>query len=203
MKMLYRSLIMMLLAFVSLPLLAAETGEAIKPWWAEVQVISNKNPSRALLWYEKDLTERFGFYALAEKESDGYAEFYIGPKVKAFDWLTLGVGVGHEVVPREFSSVRKNVYLNAELGKVSVWGLFENGRSGMWDKVTVTYAASDKFGAGVMHERSFGYGPRVEFNFGDTHKTQLWVAILQGRYPNADDIVQKTTTAIVGINASF
>lgn len=187
-----------------LPLAATAADEEETPsWWAEVQVISNKNPSRALLWYEKDFTEHFGIYALAEKETDGFSQFYVGPKVMLAKWLTLGVGVGREVVPNEFSSVRKNVYLNAELGKLSIWGLLEKGASGKWDKITATYAFTDTFGAGVMHETGFGYGPRVEVNFTGKLKPQLWVAALTGRYPNDEDVVQRKTTVLVGFNINF
>ncbi len=191
MRQIYRSLILMLLALVSLPLLAAETGEeAVKPWWVEAQAVSGRHPSKAIVWYERDLTDRIGFYALLEKESaDGYAQAYVGPKFKVSDRLTVGTGVGRETMTG-LSGVRRNIYYDANWKDFSSFGTFESGVSGRWHKVTVTYAINERWGVGLMGETDLGRGPRVEYNFADKAKTQIWV----GATHNA---------IIIGINASF
>lgn len=192
---LYRSLILIMLwVFVSLPLLAAETDEAKLPWWVETQAVSGKHPSKVIVWYEKDLTDRFGFYALAEKESaDGYTQSYVGPKFKFSDHLTLGVGIGRETMTG-LSGVRRNVYYDANWGKFSSFGTKETGPSGPWHKVTVTYAVNERWGVGLIDETDLGRGPRVEYNF--ANKTQLWIGIPRNRDT-------KETAIVLGINISF
>lgn len=198
MNKLYGSLILMVLCLsVSLPSRAVEAdSEAKTPWWIELQAVSGKDkPAKAAVWYEKDLTEHLGFYALIEKESIGrYTEAYAGPKFKFSDRLTVGVGIGRET-DTTMSAVRKNVYYDANWEKFSSFGTFENGGSGRWHKVTVTYALSDKFGVGVMHETFLGLGPRLEYNIPGT-KMQLWGALLHDRDTGKN-------TSVLAINFSF
>lgn len=145
--------------------------------WVEAQVPS-RGPSKILGWYEKDFSETVGMYVLTEAESDGYRQFYLGPRVKPLDWLTLGIGIGRETFHDEFSGTRKNAYVNAEFEKLSVWWIYETGPSGPWKKFTVTKEVSKNFGAGGMYETGLGYGPRVEYNLTRDKKTQIWGAVL-------------------------
>lgn len=191
--------LILLCLFVSVPATAAEDEKELG-FWFETQVVGNGS-QRFIGWYERDLSDKFGFYAFAEKESDGYKQFYLGPKAKPFDWLTVGIGVGREFVPDESTSIRRSAYLNAELEKMSVWAIFENGGSGAWHKVTATYALNDRWGVGLMKETDLGFGPRVEYNI--KKDVQFWIAVLRGGVPNSDGIAETRTTAVLGFNFSF
>lgn len=194
----HRSLILMLLfAFVSLPLFAAEPEEEKElGFWVEAQVAS-KQPARAIIWYERDVTKQFGFFAFVWKESDGYREVIAGPTWKPFKKLQLGFGVGNETVPQEGRGSRRMFFFEANpTDELNLHGSFERGRaSGPWHKVTATYALSEKFGIGLMDETIIGRGPRLEFNTKiENKKTQFWAAGLEKA---------GTKTLILGVNVSF
>lgn len=198
MNKLYSSLILMLLALVSLPLLAVEVDEKEKDlgFWFEAQAVSGKkNASSIIGWYEHDFTDTVGFYGLAVKESDGYREFYVGPKFKLSDQLTVGVGIGREAMT-DLNSVRRNFYYDANWEKFSSFGTFENGGSGRWHKVTVTYKLTEKIGAGVMGQTLLGNGPRLEYKFENKNKVTVWGAMLYSRDTGK-------TTSVLGVNFSF
>lgn len=196
------SIAIFLLGLVTLPVLAAGTEEEKElGFWVEAQVVS-KQPSRAILWYEKDVTEQFGFFAFVWKESDGYREILVGPTWKPLEGLQLGVGIGREAMPEEGRGSRRLFFFNATKGNLNLYGSFEDGRtSGPWHKVTATYAVSEKLGVGVMKETGLGLGPRVQYSVGKN--VQVWGAALRGDIPNADDVLQKKTTVLFGINYSF
>lgn len=200
-----RSLILMVLLFaiLSLPLLAAGTEEEKElGFWVEAQVLSRKQPSRVILWYEKDLTDSFGFFAFAWKESDGYREVLAGPTWKPFKELQIGFGIGREIVPGEDRGSRRLFFFDATKGDFNLYGAFENGRvSGPGHKVTATYALNERLGIGAMTEKGLGLGPRLEYNV--KKNVQIWGAALRGRVPNADDVLEKKTTVLLGVNYSF
>jgi hypothetical protein len=193
------SLILMLcFMFVSLSSKAAETDEKEKDlgFWFEAQAVSGKkNASSIIGWYEHDFTDTIGFYGLAVKESDGYREFYVGPKFKLSDRLTVGVGIGREAMT-DLNSVRRNFYYDASWEKFSSFGTFENGGSGRWHKVTVTYKLTEKIGAGVMDQSVLGQGPRLEYKFENKNKVTVWGAMLHSRDTGGN-------TSVIGINFSF
>ncbi len=189
MRKFFSSLILMLCMFASVPAMAAETNNGVGLWF-EGQVISN-GLSSVICYYEKSLTDSFGFYVLVEKESNGYYEFYAGPKWKPLEWLEVGVGVGMENMP---NSTRWNFFFDANWEKVGVSGSFENGGSGAWHKVTATYAVSKHIGVGVMDETGFEPGPRLEYNI--KKNVQVWGALLR----NQDT---KENTSVFAINFSF
>lgn len=168
--------LILLCLFVSVSAIAAEKDDELG-FWFEVQAVSGDNPSKIIGWYEKDLTDSFGFYVLAEKESaDKYRQFYIGPTWRISPWLQVGVGIGREVMTG-LNSVRKNFFFDANIGKVNAFGTFETGESGPWHKATLTYAFTEKFGAGLINETGFGNGLRAEFNTKiERKKTQFWIA---------------------------
>jgi len=182
---------------------AAETEEA-KPWWIEVQAVSRKQPARAIIWYERELTSTFGFFAFMWKESDRYRELLIGPTWKPLEDVQLGCGVGREYLPDEGGrGPRSTCFVEASRRKFSLAALFENGRaSGSWNKTTVTYTLSERFGMGLMHETDLGNGPRLEWNV--RKDVQIWAALLRGNILNTDDIVvEKKLTALLAVNFSF
>ena len=126
--------------------LATETDEKELGFWVEVQKPSGK-PARAILWFERDVTEQFGFFAFAWNESDGYREYLAGPTWKPFKGLQLGLGFGHETIPGEGSGARRIFLLDATKDDINVYVAFERGRaSGPWKKITATYALSERFG---------------------------------------------------------
>ncbi len=185
------------------PSKAAETDEAKElGFWVEAQVLSRKQPSRAILWYEKDVTDSFGFFAFAWKESDGYREFVAGPTWKPFEGLQVGAGIGREVVPEEGRGMVRMFFFDATRGNFNLYGAFENGRvSGPWEKITATYAVTERFGLGIMHESGLGNGPRFEWNI--RKDFQVWGAFLRGRVTGTDDISEKKATTVFGVNFSF
>ena len=192
MEKLCRSLILMLCMFVSLPVTAAETDEKKDMgFWFEVQTIS-KNPSRLLGWYQRDIVDSFGVFAFVEQDSDGYEQYYLGPKWKPTEWLELGIGIGRETVPDEFTTTRRAFFFSANWEKVGVSGSFENGGSGAGHKVTATYAVSERIGVGVMDEAGLGLGPRLEYNI--KKNVQMWGALLRN---------SEKTTSVFAVNFSF
>ena len=203
MNKLYRSLILMLLVFVSLPLLAAETEEEKElGLWVEAQGVSGGRPARAIIWYEKDITDSFGFFAFAWKESDGYHEFVAGPTWKPFDGAQIGCGIGRETTREEGSGSRRSCFAEVALGKVNFYAAVERGGfSGPWKKLTATYVLFERFGIGLMHETGLGNGPRLEWNV--RKDIQVWAALLRGNALNAEDVLEKKSTALIAVNFSF
>lgn len=185
---------LLLVMLVSLSAMAAETSEEKElGFWFEAQTIS-KNPSRLLGQYQRDLADSFGLFVFVEQDSDGYEQYYLGPKWKPLEWLELGIGIGRETVPDEFTATRRAFFFNANWEKVGVSGSFENGGSGAWHKVTATYAFNKRFGAGLMDESSLGLGPRLEYNI--KKNVQVWGALL--RNPTT-----KEDVSVFAINFNF
>jgi hypothetical protein len=180
---------------VSVPAFSAETVDKEIGGWIEAQAVSGDKPSKVIGWYEHEIKDSFGFYVLVEKESaDHYRQFYVGPTFKPFPWLQIGAGIGREA-DTTLNSVRRNVFFDATVGKLNVFGTFENGGSGFWNKVTATYAVTERYGVGVMHETLLGSGLRAEFNTKvEDKKTQLWAAALEQ---------SGKKTLVLGINVSF
>jgi hypothetical protein len=182
------SLTLMLCSLVSLTSSAAETGE--RGFWFEVQAIKN-NPSKVIGYYERDLTDSFGFYVLTEAESDGYRQAYGGPKWKPLPWLEVGVGIGKENMP---NAMRRNAFFSIDKDKLSVFGTFENSGSGRWHRVTAVYKINESVGAGMMDETLLGFGPRVEYNL--KKNVTLWGALLHDRNNG-------NTVSTLAVNFSF
>lgn len=185
---------MLYFVFVSLPVMAAGTNDKVGLWF-EGQVISN-GLSKAIGYYEKNLTNSIGLYVLAEKESNGYYEFYAGPKWKPLEWLEIGVGVGKENVP---NSTRRNFFFDANGEKFSAYGTFENGGSGRWHQVKLVYRLTNKIGVGAMDETSLGLGPRVEYHI--KKNVHVWGAVLRNR--EEEDKDTRKTISVLAINFSF
>ncbi|MCR4275790.1 MAG: hypothetical protein NUV90_00160, partial [Candidatus Parcubacteria bacterium] len=168
MNKLYGSLILMLLCLsVSLPLLAAETDEEAKElgFWVELQTVSSRLPAKAIVWYERELTENFGLYAFVWKEADGYQEYIVGPTWKPVEELQLGCGIGRESTREEGRGARWSCFADATIGKLNLSGAAENGRiSGPWKKITVTYAVTNLLEPGFIYETGFGNGLILKLN---------------------------------------
>lgn len=200
MNKLYRSLILMLFAFVSLPLLAAETEEAKKPWWTEVQAQSD-GTAKAILWYEKELTPSVGFFALATTDTTRYAAMYAGPYWKPTEWLQLGVGIGRENQP---NSMRRAAFYSIDTDKFYSFGTVENGGSGPWYRAHAIYRLNERWNVGVMMERDVGFGPRVEHYINKKNDTIVWVAAPRGSVPNIEAGIRETkTTWMFGLSTGF
>lgn len=199
MKRLRSLIISLLLLFVSLPILAAETEEVKKPWWTEV-LMQSDGTSKAILWYERDVTESFGFFALATAEDPSrYAAVYAGPYWKPTDWSQIGVGIGRENQP---NAVRRALFYSIDTEKFYSFGTFENGGSGPWHRAHAIYRLNEKWSAGAMTERDVGFGPRIEFN--PTKDSIIWISVLRGNVPNAElELKERKTTVMVGFSISF
>lgn len=188
------TLILMLFSLASLPVMAAGTdADKDLGFFVEAQTTS-RHVTSVLGWYQHDFTDSLGFYALVDKESDGYREWYVGPKWKPLDWLEVGIGIGRETIPCVGNAIRRNAYFLADTEKFVVLGTFENGGSGPWHKVTVVYKLLDSINAGVMNESLLGTGPRVEYNI--TKKFQIWGAMLRDRGTGK-------STGLLAVNYSF
>lgn len=187
------TLILMLFSIASIPVMAAEEDSGLG-FWVEAGVASGKNPSWITGYYEHSFTDSLGLYAVAEKESDGYQEFYVGPKWKPLDWLEVGVGIGRETIPGAGNAVRRNAYFSIDREKFAIYGTFENGGSGPWHKVTAVYKVSETISAGLMNDTLYGTGPRLEYNI--TKKFQVWGAMLHDRDTGGN-------TSLFAVNYSF
>jgi len=164
-------------------------------FWFETQAVGNTKPWKAIGWYEPPIKGQFGFFMLAEYESDGYRSTYIGPTWKPFSWFRVGAGLGAEQSPEDkLKSVRGALFFEIDRKKFNIFAMFENGGTGPWHKVTATYKATEKIGFGGMSETELGIGPRIEYKL--RKNVQLWGAILH-------DNSTKTTTPIFAVNFSF
>lgn len=184
------SLILMLVLLVPLPLLAGDEEAGV---WMEIQTPRN-SPTRLQLWIERDVSRDFGFFVSIGRESGGYEQYYLGPTWRPTDWLKVGLGLGRESVFGEFNGTRRGYWFEVEHEGFNAFGSFESGPSGRWHKVTATYAVTESVGIGAMKETDLGFGPRLEYNFGNGAKAQAWGAVLRSK---------GTTTPIVGFNISF
>lgn len=204
MNKLYRSLILMLLCFASLPVLAAETEVEAKElgFWVELQAVSSRLPAKAIVWYERELTEKFGLYAFVWKESDGYQEYIVGSTWKPVEELQLGCGIGRESTREEGHSARWSCFADATIGKFNLSGAAENGRiSGPWKKVTVTYAVTNLLEPGFIHETGFGNGLILKLN--EQKNRQFWFSVQKGNTIGADDSPKKELIWRAAVNFSF
>lgn len=200
MNKLYRSLILMLLVSVSLPLLAAETEETKKPWWTEIQVQSD-GTAKAILWYEKELTPSVGFFALAATDTTRYAAAYAGPYWKPIEWLQLGIGIGRENQP---NAMRRAAFYSIDTEKFYSFGTVENGGSGPWYRAHAIYRLNERWSVGAMTEKDVGFGPRIEFNINKKNDVIMWAAALRGNVPNVEmEIKERKTTLMLGFSFSF
>lgn len=198
---LYRSLLavlVLILFFSAFPPFskAAETEKKELGFWVELQAVSSRLPAKAIVWYERELTEQFGFFAFAWNESDGYREYIAGLTWKPFDGAQVGCGIGRETMSEEGSGSRRSCFAEVTFGKVNVYAAVERGGfSGRWHKVTATYALNEKFGVGVMKETDLGFGPRLEYNVPGT-KMQVWGVVLHDRSTGEN-------TSMLAVNFSF
>jgi hypothetical protein len=160
----------------------------------KVDVPTERNPSWFTGYYEHSFTPTLGIYALVEKESDGYREFYVGPKWKPLEWLEVGIAAGREITREMPNSARRNAYVAIDTDKVSAYITYENGGSGPWHKAYALYKVTETVSAGVMNETFFGCGPRVEYAIAKNVTT--WGALLRN-----SDI--KATTSLFAVTYSF
>lgn len=171
---------------------AAETS-----FWVEGQVTRSgsgedrKNVSQVNGGLSGSLNDTFGYYGFAQTLSNGYRQIYVGPNLKPFPWLELGVGVGKENAP---ASNRRNAYFLADNGKCSLFGAFENGGSGAFHKVVFNCRVSDSLGVGLMDQEFLGFGPRMEYSL--NKNLLLWGGVLR-------DNKTKTTNATFALTYNF
>lgn len=192
--------ILVLTALYAVVSLAAETEEAKKPWWTEVQAQSD-GLAKTVLWYERGLTPSVGFFGLATTDTTRYAAAYAGPYWRPTEWLQLGVGIGRENQP---NAMRRAVFYSIDTEKFYSFGTFENGGSGPWYRAHAIYRLNERWNIGVMMERDVGFGPRVEHYINKKNDTIVWVAALRGSVPNTEAGIRETkTTWMFGFSTSF
>lgn len=186
---LYRSLILMLLLLVSLPLRAAE-GD-----WpnfeVEVQTYSSGLTGFTGIYGNTLKDSSFGYYVSVHAASDRYHEIYVGPTYKPVDCVEIGIGLGHENEP---NSTRRNAYFLAECGKVAAFVTYESGGSGPWHRFDLIYRLTEKFGAGIGGDTSFGHGPRFEYEI--AKNVTLAAALF-------NDHVTKINTSMLSVAVKF
>lgn len=195
--------ILVLTALYAAVSLAAEETEAKElGFWVETQVSSAKLPAKAIVWFERDVTEKFGFFAFLWKESDGYNEYIAGPYLKPVEDVQLGVGIGRETVREEGQGTRRMFFLDATRNNFNFYFAAEGGKiSGPWKKATLTYAVNERFEVGVIHETGFDNGLLLKWNA--RKNLQFWTAIQRGNVPGTDDILEKKSILRIAINFSF
>ena len=175
------SLILMCL-FVSMPTMATETDEKELGFWFEGRV-DLKNESQLVGWYEHEITDTFGVYALVSLENtDRYRQGYAGVTMKPLPtlapWLQVGAGIGRER-DSESSGVRRNLFVAVDSEKINGFATYENGMSGPWHRWNVVYHVTDKVSIGAMQETNLGIAPRVEWHF--NKRTTVWSALFRDR----------------------
>lgn len=189
------TLILTLFCLTSLSAMAADEEDHGAGFWVEFGTASHEHVSWFTGYWDHNFTDSLGVYALVEKESDGYHEFYVGPKVKLTEWLEIGIATGREVIRNEMpNSGRRNAFVSVDTEKVSAYATYENGGSGPWHKMYVLYKATETTSIGMMNETFIGRGPRLEYNI--TKNVQVWGALLR-------DHTTKETTSLLAVNFSF
>ncbi|MFZ2500531.1 MAG: hypothetical protein WAW90_00915 [Minisyncoccia bacterium] len=155
----------------------------------EAQATSGGQPSRIAGSWETSFGDSpFGMYVVAEHESDGYREFYLGPTWKPILGLTIGAGVGFEHVPNEnpADTERYNVFVSLDTDRVSAYSSIEYGVKTSWYVTTVMHHTSDALNIGLMAEQYRGEGFRIEALLG---KLTIWGAALYSRDTNSPTFV--------------
>lgn len=200
MKKLCTLIILTLFCLSSVPVLAAEESDDMG-FWFEAGAASGKNHASWVTGYwDHSFTDSIGVYALVDTESDGYREFYAGPKVKLTEWLEVGVAVGRESIRGELrNSARRNAFVSVNTDKVSAYATYENGASGPWHKAYALYKVTDSVSAGAMYETTFGRGIRFDYNV--KKNVTVWAASLRKDDEKNPD--KKVTTTLLAANFSF
>lgn len=190
------SLILSLFCLASLPVMAAEEEDHGLGFWAEAGAASGKNHASWLTgYYDHKFTDSLGMYVVVDTESDGYHEWYVGPKIELTKGFEIGIATGRESIRGELpNSPRHNAFASIDTDKVSVYATFERGPSGSWHKIYALYKATETVSAGAMYETNFGIGPRVEYTI--AKNVTVWGAVLH----NGDT---KETTSLLAVNFSF
>ncbi len=145
-----------LLAFV-----AASTAQAAD-FWLEPQIVRGGGQYSSQIdgGVSGTISGQIGYYCFAQALSVGYRQAYCGPNWKPASWLEVGVGVGQE---NATTPNRRNAYFSIDREKYTLFGTFENGGSGPWHKVMVTYKFTETVGAGLIDQSFFGLGPVVTY----------------------------------------
>ena len=163
-------------------------------FWIEGQTYrlqKERGYSEVLAWVNGKISGPAGYFVLAEAASNGYRQIYGGPSLKPTSWLELGVGIGQENVGNRN---RRAAYFSADGERLSLSGYFENGASGSFHKVFLTYKATEFIKVGLMDQTSIGFGPKVTYNI--TKNTAVWGAVLRDHATHA-------TNFIFAVNSQF
>lgn len=183
-----RSLVVPVFLVFSVSSLAAD-------FWLEGQMVHNgngKNGSQINSGVSGNPgDDSFGYYVFAQALSNGYRQIYGGPTWKPLSWFEVGVAFGRENVS---DSARRNAYFSVRKGDFSAYGTFENGGSGPWHKVVLSYSVNDLIGIGVMDQAFLGRGPRVEYKIKEG--VSLWGAVLY-------DNITRTTNSTLAVTLRF
>lgn len=144
--------------------------------WTEVRA-ARKQPTEAVVYVDKYLTDSVGFYAQAVKDSAGYSSLYAGPKFKVAEGIEIGIGIGREVLERGTpSTIVRNAWISADGEQFALYATVEHGAYGTWHKETAMYKMSSNWNIGAKHETGLGIGPQLEYSMG---KFQVWSALLR------------------------
>ena len=160
-------------------------------FWFEGR-IDSKNESQLVGWYEREITDMFGVYALVSLENtdryrQGYAGITMKPLPNLLPWLQIGAGIGRER-DSESSGVRKNLFVSVDSEKIEGFATYENGMTGPWHRWNAVYHVTDKISVGAMQETNLGLAPRAEYHI--KKNLTVWGVVFRDR-------------VVVGIFASF
>lgn len=162
-------------------------------YWLEPQIALSKEKSISRIdgGLNGSITDTIGYYAYGQAISNGFRQAYGGPNWKPVQWLEVGAGLGGE---DSSLVIRRNVYFQATIEKVSIFGTFEQGGSGAYHKVIATYQLPKRIRVGLMEETFLGRGLRVEYSI--NNNTSIWGARLWDRWSD-------TWNSVVAVSYGF
>ncbi|MDI6820569.1 MAG: hypothetical protein QMD65_00095 [Patescibacteria group bacterium] len=175
--------LVLVLVVISCPVFAQITGYVENQFtFVESQVTPNID-----LYLNGSIIGNFGWSAWS-LSGQYWSEAYIGPTFSPTIWSRVGVFYGIESA-NPAGRYATSLWLGIDEG--SFLAIYENGGSGPWHRIVVNINFLKELGLGVMDQRYFGNGPRIQFNIG---KFVGWATTLQ-----KDEI----STELIGIQYTF
>lgn len=104
-----------------------------------------------------------GYWGYGQVANSGYEEVYAGPRIMFNKWLEAGVAIGVERAAKSDWMERYGAYVRLAGEQFSLTGAYEDGGTGRWHKVLMSYRFMPQLSVGIQNQTFYGTGPQAEY----------------------------------------